>query len=114
MMDAVAAELLKTGILGAVALVFIYACWKLWDDGKESAKRCEDQAREVAKRHEEQLKAIHDQRVADQQAMTAVILRTTTECVTILTTVANGMEAQRDAMNELKNSFNDDARRRGR
>lgn len=104
-MEPVAAELLKNGILGLVALIFILACWKLWSDGKEAAQRSETSTREVAKRHEEQLKAIHDQRVTDYQAMTTVLLKANAENVSVLTTVVNGMEAQKEAMGELKDAF---------
>jgi len=51
------------------------------------------------------LKTTGDQRVSDQQSMQTQLLRITTECVEVLTTVANGMEAQQRAMAELSEAF---------
>jgi len=97
-MDAASAELLKNGILGALLLIALFAIYTMDKRRDETARRNEDAAAVVAKRHEEQLKAIHDQRVADHQAMAAALLRLTTECVAMLTTVSNGLEATKEAM----------------
>ncbi len=111
-MDAAAAELLKHGILGVLLLIAMLAIWRLWDDTKDGQKVCSDQARIVAERHEALLKLIHDQRVADHQAMTAQLLRTTAEVVSALTTASNGLEATREAMAELKQAFVEERRER--
>jgi len=96
------AELLKNGILAVLLAISLYAVWSIDKKREEASRRAEDSARDVAKRHEEQLKAIHDQRVADHQAMTTQLVRLTTDCVAVLTTVGNGMEATKEALRDWK------------
>lgn len=102
MQETVVAELLKTGLLGALLLVAIYAVWTIDKKREEAARRSEEAARVVAQRHEEQLMTIHAQRVSDHQAMTAQVVHLTTDCVAVLTTVGNGMEAINEALREWK------------
>lgn len=86
----IAAESLKYGVAGLIALVFGFVIVALWKNNLDLHKTIE---------------ALQSLRVTDAQGVTAQLLRMNTECVTALTSVVSGIEAQRDAMGELKTAF---------
>jgi uncharacterized protein HemX len=92
----IAAELLKNGVLGIAVLALGIAVWTLWKSNTDiQAARLKD--------HQD----LQAQRVRDAQAVTEQLLKTNSECVTALTNVTSAMEAQREAMTELKGAFRD-------
>jgi len=115
-MDVASAELLKNGILGVLLFFAGVTIWKLWSDAKSAAQRHEDALKALNDAHMATLRALtdtqtaalktlNDQRISDRDAAQAQLLRMNTECVGVLTTVANGMEAEQRAMAELRDAF---------
>lgn len=90
----IVAELLKNGVLGLAVLALGLVVKVLWSDN-----------RALVKERQDVIERLQAQRVADAQAVTAQLLKTNEQCVTALTNVTNAMEAQVDAMGELKGAF---------
>jgi hypothetical protein len=120
-MDTAVAELLKYGLVGAVAVAACVLCAFMYRENKlEREARAADNARHAAvrdalqdKRERDQQEQnaefarIHAQRVQDAQGVTERLLRVNEEVVAALANSTSALEATQASLGELKQAFRD-------
>lgn len=93
---AAADEYLRSGLLGATCVILAFVIVVLWKEN-----------RQMAREHAKAIADLHAARVSDAQGTTAQLLRANEQSVSALTSAANAMEAQREALGEVRAAFKD-------
>lgn len=103
---------LQAGIPGAVAVVLAGVVLALWRDNRaiqrtanEALDRHQATLAALQQKRVEDLAALQQRRVEDAQAVAAQHLRLTEQCTAALTTATATMEAQREALTELRSAI---------
>lgn len=107
-----AGEYAKMGVLGLTVIALASALVVLWRDNIKLRNSLD--ASLVARVQE--ASTLQAQRVADSQAVTDRMVAFNTQCVTVLTNVANNLDASREASGELRATIKEaiDEMKRGR
>ena len=85
---------LKAGLLGAAIVVLAGVVVYMWLDNKSERKE-----------RDALIQTLQEQRVHDAQAVTEQLLKINEQCVTALTNAANAMNAQGEAMNQVRTAL---------
>lgn len=97
----VTGEYLKQGVLGASVIALAVALIVLWRKNDS----LQDKLEAAANQRVTEVQAVQQMRVTDAQNVSAQLLRTVQESTTTLTNVANAMNAQRDALGEVREAM---------
>lgn len=101
MSDAIASELLKSGLLGALIVVLAGVVVALWRTNNELHQKRLDEAKLFAQRVDE----VHSKRLEEAQAHSAQMLKVNTEVIAALNSTTATIEADREMTGELKQAF---------
>jgi methyl-accepting chemotaxis protein len=104
------AEILKAGLLGALLLVAIVVAGYFYRQGTIERKACADEIKDLNKTHAAKMESMHDEHLKTLKESLAQSMRFHEQSSAGLTSAANAMEAQREALSELKAGFQEFSR----
>lgn len=92
---------LKDGLLGAAVVALCGVIYSLYKDFRTREKQLQDQ-----------IASLQNDRVKDANTSSERVVQMTGQCVAALTTVATAMEAQQEAMTNLRSALEKSSSRR--